>query len=246
MKHKVIIVLPAYNAEKTLLKTLRAIPKGVAHEIILNDDGSNDKTVQRAKKLGIPTFQHSTNRGYGANQKTCYTLALARHASIIVVLHPDFQYDPRLIPHLVDFIREDYFDVMLGSRIRTRKEALAGGMPLTKYYTNRILTFIQNIATGQNLGEWHTGLQAYSSKVLKTIPYNTFSDDFIFATQMFLASSKRGFRMGDIPVPVRYFPEASSINFKRSARYALLTLFETLKYLLKPIVHKEHKDKSHR
>lgn len=233
MKHKVIIVLPAYNAEKTLLKTLQAIPKGVADEIILNDDGSTDKTVQLAKKLGITTFQHSINRGYGANQKTCYNLALARHASIIVVLHPDFQYDPRLITHLVDFIREDYFDVMLGSRIRTRKEALTGGMPLSKYYANRILTFIQNIATGQNLGEWHSGLQAYSSKVLKTIPYKTFSDDFIFATQMFLASSKRGFRMGDIPVPIRYFSEASSINFRRSARYGLLTLFETLKYVFK-------------
>lgn len=232
MKHKVIIMLPAYNAEKTLIKTLKAIPKGVADEIILNDDGSNDKTVVIAKKLGISLFQHTKNQGYGANQKSCYQIALDHHASIVVVLHPDYQYDPHLIPHLVDFIKEGYFDIMLGSRIRTRKEALEGGMPMYKYYSNRILTFIQNMVTGQNLGEWHTGMQAYSSKVLKEISYKKFSDDFIFATQMFLAASKKGFRIGDIPVPVRYFKEASSINLSRSVRYGVLTLVETLKYLL--------------
>ena len=232
MKHKVIIMLPAYNAEKTLVKTLKAIPHGVADEIILNDDGSNDKTVVIAKKLGISLFQHTKNQGYGANQKSCYQIALDHHASIVVVLHPDYQYDPHLIPHLVDFIKEGYFDIMLGSRIRTRKEALEGGMPMYKYYSNRILTFIQNMVTGQNLGEWHTGMQAYSSKVLKEISYKKFSDDFIFATQMFLAASKKGFRIGDIPVPVRYFKEASSINLSRSVRYGVLTLVETLKYLL--------------
>jgi len=232
MKHKVIIVLPAYNAEKTLVKTLRAIPKGIADEIILNDDGSNDKTVEIAKKRGISIFQHAKNQGYGANQKSCYKIARAHKASIVVVLHPDYQYDPHLIPHLVDFIKEGYYDIMLGSRIRTRKEALEGGMPAYKYYSNRALTFIQNLVTGQNLGEWHTGMQAYSSKVLQKIPYETFSDDFVFATQMFLAASKKGFRIGDIPVPVRYFKEASSINFSRSVRYGILTLGETLKYLL--------------
>lgn len=232
MKHKVIIMLPAYNAEKTLVKTLKAIPKGAADEIILNDDGSNDKTVVIAKKLGISIFQHTKNQGYGANQKSCYQIALDHHASIVVVLHPDYQYDPHLIPHLVDFIKEGYFDIMLGSRIRTRKEALEGGMPMYKYYSNRILTLIQNMVTGQNLGEWHTGMQAYSSKVLKAISYKNFSDDFVFATQMFLAASKKGFRIGDIPVPVRYFKEASSINFGRSVRYGILTLVETLKYLL--------------
>ncbi|PIZ64351.1 glycosyl transferase family 2 [Candidatus Roizmanbacteria bacterium CG_4_9_14_0_2_um_filter_39_13] len=231
MKHKVIIVLPAYNAEKTLVKTLRAIPKGVADEIILNDDGSNDKTVQRAKKLGLTTFQHEINRGYGANQKSCYDLAISRHASIVVVLHPDFQYDPHLIPHLVDFIKDGYFDVMIGSRIRTRKEALSGGMPLYKYYSNRVLTFIQNLATGQNLGEWHSGLQAYSVEVIQSIPYETFSDDFIFATQMFFAAAKKGFRIGDIPIPSRYFKEASSINLKRGIQYGVLTLLETVKYI---------------
>lgn len=231
MKHKVIIVLPAYNAEKTLLKTLRAIPKGVAHEILLNDDGSKDRTVQRAKKLGITTFQHTTNRGYGANQKSCYNLAISHRASIVVVLHPDFQYDPRLIPHLVDFIKDGYFDVMIGSRIRTRKEALSGGMPLYKYYSNRVLTFIQNLATGQNLGEWHSGLQAYSVEVIQSIPYETFSDDFIFATQMFFAAAKKGFRIGDIPIPSRYFKDASSINLKRGIKYGVLTLLETIKYI---------------
>jgi len=220
MKHKVIIVLPAYNAEKTLVKTIRAIPQGIAHEIILNDDGSNDRTVQLAKTLRLTLFQHTINRGYGANQKSCYTIALDHHASIVVILHPDYQYDPRLIPHLVDFIKEGYFDVMLGSRIRTRKEALAGGMPMYKYYANRSLTLIQNLVSGQNLGEWHTGLHA-------------FSDDFIFATQMLFALSKKGFRIGDIPVPVRYFAEASSINFRDGIRYGILTLLETLKYLLR-------------
>ncbi|MFH1840617.1 MAG: glycosyltransferase family 2 protein [Candidatus Shapirobacteria bacterium] len=149
---------------------------------------------------------------------------------IVVMLHPDYQYDPRLIPHLVDFIKNGYFDVMLGSRIKTRQEALEGGMPPYKYYANRALTLFQNLATGQNLGEWHSGMRVYSRKVLKAVPFRTFSNDFIFDTQMLLAAIKKGFRIGDIPVPVRYFSEASSINFMRSLNYGFLTILETLKY----------------
>ncbi|MFH1561540.1 MAG: glycosyltransferase family 2 protein [Patescibacteria group bacterium] len=230
MAQKTIIVLPAYNAEKTLLKTIRAIPKKTADEIILVDDASSDQTTKLAKKIGLTIYKHSFNQGYGANQKTCYQIALKRGADIIVMLHPDYQYDPRLVPHLVDFIKDGYFDLMLGSRIRTRQEALEGGMPSYKYYANRALTLFQNLATGQNLGEWHTGMRVYSRQVLETVPFNTFSDDFIFDTQMLLATAKEGFRIGDIPVPVRYFPGASSINFVRSLRYGLLTLLETFKH----------------
>lgn len=232
MRYKTIIVLPAYNAEKTLRKTIRAIPKNIADEIILVDDASSDQTAKLAQKLGLTLYQHSSNRGYGANQKSCYRLALSHGGKIVVMLHPDYQYDPCLIPHLVDFIRHGYFDVMLGSRIRTRREALEGGMPPYKYYANRVLTLVQNLATGQNLGEWHSGMRVYSRQVLKTVPFETFSNDFVFDTQMLLAIIRRGFRIGDIPVPVRYFPEASSINFRRSLKYGLLTLYETFKYAL--------------
>ena len=229
-KPKIIAVLPAYNAEKTLEKTINDIPKGSVDEIILVDDASNDKTVKLTKKLNLILHEHSFNMGYGANQKSCYKIALERKADIIVMLHPDYQYDPKLIPHLTDFIKNGYFDIMLGSRIRSRHESLAGGMPPYKYYSNRFLTFFQNLITGQNLGEWHTGMRAYSSKVLKNIPFKKFSNDFIFDTQMLLSAVKKGYKIGDIPVPVRYFPKASSINLKRSLKYGFLTLKETLKF----------------
>lgn len=227
---KIIVVLPAYNASKTLKKTVLDIPSSV-NEIILVDDGSNDGTTKLAQQLGLTVHRHFSNLGYGANQKSCYSLALKRNADIIVMLHPDYQYDPKLISHLVSFIKEDYFDIMLGSRIRTRREALEGGMPTYKYYANRTLTFLQNLVTGQNLGEWHTGMRAYHAKVLKDIPYNSFSNDFAFDTQVLFAAIRKGFKIGDIPVPVRYFPEASSINFLRSTKYGLQTVYETLKYL---------------
>lgn len=230
MNRKTIIVLPAYNAEKTLLKTVRAIPKNIADEIILVDDASCDQTVKLAQKIGLTLYRHPVNQGYGANQKTCYKLALDHGGDIIVMLHPDYQYDPKLIPHLIDFIKNGYFDVMLGSRIRTRQEALEGGMPPYKYYANRGLTFCQNLITGQNLGEWHSGMRVYSRRVLEAVPFGAFSNDFVFDTQMLLGAIKKGFRIGDVPVPVRYFPDASSINFVRSLKYGLLTLLETLKY----------------
>ena len=232
MNHKVIIVLPAFNAQKTLLQTINAIPNNCAQEIILVDDASTDNTLALAKKLKLTHHRHNHNLGYGANQKTCYRLALKHQASIVVMLHPDYQYDPKLIPHLIDFIKNDYFDIMLGSRIRTRREAIAGGMPVYKYYANRILTLIQNVATGNNLSEWHTGFRAYSHQVLTTIPFNTFSDDFVFDTQMLLSAIKHKFRIGDIPVPVRYTPQSSSIGFWRSLSYGLSSLWETLRYAL--------------
>lgn len=230
-KPKVIVVLPAYQAEKTLKKTVSEIPTDIVDEIILVDDASNDETVKIGQSLNLIVEQHKLNKGYGGNQKTCYTLALQRGADIVVMLHPDYQYDPRLIPHFVDFIQNGYFDVMLGTRIRTRKEALAGGMPRYKYFANRILTLFQNLITGQNLSEWHTGMRAYSREVLEQIPYHQNSDDFVFDSQVLFQIIEFGFKIGEIPVPVRYFPEASSINFLRSVRYGLATVVTALRYL---------------
>ena len=170
-KLKTIVVLPAYNAEKTLEKTVREIPPEVVGEIILVDDKSHDKTVKIARKLNLTVFRHRKNRGYGANQKTCYLLALKHHPDIVVMLHPDYQYDPKIIKYFVEFISEDRFDVVLGSRIRSRHEALAGGMPLYKYLGNRFLTIIENFVSGYNLSEWHTGMRAYKREVLENIDF---------------------------------------------------------------------------
>ena len=222
---KIIVVMPAYNAEKTLEKTYRDIPKGLVDEIILVDDKSKDKTVKIAKKLGLTVFVHPNNLGYGGNQKTCYWEALKRKPDIVVMLHPDYQYDATLMGELVKPIIDGRFDIMLGSRIRTRKEALECGMPIYKYFGNRLLTIIENIVLGLNLSEYHTGYRAYKRKVLETIPFQKFSNDFVFDQQMLIVAAKKGFRIGEIPVPVRYFPEASSINFKKSLKYGIETLF---------------------
>ena len=230
-KAKVIVIMPAYNAEKTLVKTYADIPKDVADEIILVDDGSRDKTVAIAKKLGIKTLTHPQNRGYGANQKTCYTLALNEGAKIVVMIHPDYQYDSTLTSEIIRPIQDNRFDIMLGSRIRTRQEALKGGMPLYKYVANRFLTSVQNIILGQNLSEYHTGFRAYNSKVLVKLPFHRFSDDFVFDQEFLISSIRAGFRIGEIPVPTRYFPEASQISFSRSVKYGLQTLFTLLKYI---------------
>ncbi|MFW0862154.1 MAG: glycosyltransferase family 2 protein [Candidatus Komeilibacteria bacterium] len=230
---KTIVVLPAYNAAKTLAKTIKDIPSEYVDEIILVDDYSNDETIQIAEELGLIIEKHNANKGYGANQKTCYNIALKHNADIIVMLHPDYQYDPKLIKYFVEFIRDGYFDVMLGSRIRSRKEALAGGMPKYKYFFNRSLSLLENIVTGQNLSEWHTGMRAYSKEVLEKIDYMKLSDDFVFDSQMLFNIVKKDFKIGDIPVPVRYFAEASSINVKRSIKYGLQTLGEMLKFIFK-------------
>ncbi len=235
-KLKTIVVLPAYNAEKTLEKTVREIPPEVVGEIILVDDKSHDKTVKIARKLNLTVFRHRKNRGYGANQKTCYLLALKHHPDIVVMLHPDYQYDPKIIKYFVEFISEDRFDVMLGSRIRSRHEALAGGMPLYKYLGNRFLTIIENFVSGYNLSEWHTGMRAYKREVLENIDFLKNSDDFLFDSQILFQIIEKGYRIGEIPVPVRYFPEASSINFKRSLKYGLGTLAVATKFLAKKIL----------
>lgn len=230
-KSKVIVVLPAYNAVQTLEKTLEDIPKALVDEIILVDDGSGDATTHLAKSLGLTVITHERNKGYGANQKTCYRAALERGADIVIMLHPDYQYDPKLIPYFIDFIHDDYFDVMLGSRIRSRKEALAGGMPAYKYYANRVLTLIENLASGYNLSEWHTGMRAYTREVLEHIDFMHNSDDFVFDSQILFQAVEGGYRIGEVPVPVRYFPESSSINFSRSMKYGLQTLGVAVRHL---------------
>ncbi len=232
-KPKVIIVMPAYRAAKTLKKTFKDIPKGVADEVILVDDDSRDKTVQVAKKLRLEVFTHPQNRGYGANQKTCYTIALSRGADIVVMVHPDYQYDSTLTGELIQPILDGRFDIMLGSRIRTRKEALDGGMPLYKYVGNRFLTLTENIFLGQNLSEYHTGFRAYKKKVLTKVPFHKFSDDFAFDQEIIVSAVHEEFKIGEIAVPVRYFPEASSIGFRKSVKYGLETLLLLAKYVLK-------------
>ncbi|MDX9778878.1 MAG: glycosyltransferase family 2 protein [Patescibacteria group bacterium] len=226
---KIIVVLPAYNAENTLKQTVLELPSCVDEKILV-DDLSSDQTVALAKELGLFVYQHQANQGYGANQKTCYRLALERGADIVIMVHPDYQYDPRLVSYFAQFIADDYFDVMLGSRIRSRREALAGGMPMYKYYANRFLSFIENIVTGLNLSEWHTGMRAYSREALLSLDLNKTSNDFIFDSQVLLQLASRKWRIGEIPVPVRYFKEASSINFRRSLIYGLRTLYLAILY----------------
>lgn len=220
--------MPAYNAARTLKKTYRDIPKRLVKRIILVDDGSNDKTVSIARRLKIKTFIHPQNRGYGGNQKTCFTLAMNEGADIVVMVHPDYQYDATLLPEMVRPILQKRFDIMLGSRIRSRKETLLGGMPLYKYVANRFLTIIENIVLGQNLSEYHTGYRAFRKEIFRKLPFHKYSDDFVFDQQILIAAIKRGFRVGEIPVPVRYLKESSSINFKKSVKYGLETLLSLL------------------
>lgn len=229
---KVVIVLPAYNAEKTLPQTLADMPDQYRKDAILVDDCSSDNTVQVAESLGLRVVRHEKNTGYGGNQKTCYRLALASGADVVVMVHPDYQYNPKVVPHLVGMLENDICDVMLGNRIRTRREALSGGMPVYKYLANRFLSLVCNVATGENLGEWHSGMRAYSAKVLRTLPWEGNSDDFIFDMQFLAQASYFGMRIGDIPVETKYFPEASSINFRRSLVYGLLTLWVMLQTVL--------------
>ncbi len=218
---RVVVVMPAYNAELTVERTLRDIPAGVADEVILVDDCSRDRTVEVARALGLTVITHDRNTGYGGNQKTCYRAALEHGADIVVMLHPDYQYDSRVIPHVVGFVRLGICDVMFGSRIRTRKEALAGGMPLLKYVLNRLLTLCMNVVLGQNLGECHSGFRVYSRAVLETIVFERNSDDFAFDAELLAQAVYHGFRLGDAPMPVRYFSEASSIGFRDGAIYTL-------------------------
>jgi glycosyltransferase involved in cell wall biosynthesis len=200
------------------------MPAGCVDEVILVDDGSKDRTVEVAREIGLTVIVHDRNTGYGGNQKTCYRTALEHGADVVVMIHPDYQYDSRVIPHAVSIIELGICDVVLGSRIRSRREALDGGMPVYKYLSNRVLTICENLALGQNLGDFHSGFRVYRRQVLETIPFEKNSDDFVFDTQFLAQAVRLGFRLGDLPVPVRYFDEASSINFRRSLRYGLLTL----------------------
>jgi len=231
-KHKIIAVLPAYNAAKTLAATVADFPAGCVDEILLVDDCSKDNTAQLARDMGLTVIVHEKNTGYGGNQKTCYRYCLERGADIVVMIHPDYQYDSRVIPHAVGMIELGICDVILGNRVRSRREALKCGMPWWKYVSNRGLTMFENVALGQNLGEFHSGFRAYRRSVLETIPFENNSDDFVFDTQFLVQAVHFGFRLGDIPVPVRYFDEASQINFRRSAKYGLQTLSTVGKFWL--------------
>jgi glycosyltransferase involved in cell wall biosynthesis len=217
---KVVVVLPAYNAEKTLESTYREIPFDIVDEVILVDDASKDNTVAVAKKLGIMVITHDRNLGYGGNQKTCYATALKQNADIVVMLHPDYQYTPRLISAMAYLLESNEFDVVLGSRILGGK-ARSGGMPMYKYISNRFLTLVQNILMGAKLSEYHTGYRAFTRKVLESIPLNNNSNDFVFDNEMLSQILYADFRVGEISCPTKYFPEASSINFSRSLKYGL-------------------------
>ena len=231
-KHKIIAVLPAYNAEKTLAATVADFPPGSVDEILLVDDGSKDATVEVARRMGLKVIVHPKNRGYGGNQKTCYRYALDHGADVVVMIHPDYQYDGRVIPHAVGIVELGICDVVLGNRVRSRPEALACGMPWWKYVSNRGLTVFENVALGQNLGEFHSGFRVYRRAVLETVPFERNSDDFVFDTQFLVQAVHFGFRLGDVPVPVRYFDEASQINFRRSTKYGLETLKTVGQYWL--------------
>jgi len=214
----VAIVLPAYNAARTLQKTYSEIPHDIVDDVILTDDASTDETVALSRSLGICTLRHDRNRGYGGNQKTCYAAALERGADIVVMLHPDYQYAPRLVTAMTSMIVSGHYDAVLGSRI-LGGGALVGGMPLYKYISNRFLTFFENLLIGQKLSEFHTGYRAWSRSVLERLPLLKCSDDFVFDNQMLVQAIHFGFRIGEISCPTKYFPEASSINFPRSVRY---------------------------
>src|SRR3989344_1052673 len=229
---KVIIVMPAYNAAKTLKKTIDDIPKGLVSKIILVDDGSTDNTVSLAKKLGLEVYSHTRNLGYGGNQKTCYWEALKHQPDVVVMLHPDYQYDATLTAEIVRPIITGRYDVMFGSRIRTRREALEGGMPAVKYILNRLLTPLENIILGVNFTEHLSGFRAYSRKVLETVPFQRMSNDFVFDQEFMASAIAHGFRIGEIPVPVRYYDDSSSIQFIKGSKFLIETGWVLAKYIL--------------
>jgi glycosyltransferase involved in cell wall biosynthesis len=228
---RVVVVMPAYNAAKTIERTYADIPAGVVHQVILVDDVSQDETVEIARQLGIEVVVHVQNRGYGGNQKTCYLRALSTDADIVVMLHPDYQYDSRLIPELIRPIQQARADLVLGSRF-LNSGTLAGGMPLYKFIANRFLTIAENLVLRQNLSECHTGFRAYSRRLLETLPFVLNSDDFVFDSQIIVQTVAFGFKIAEIAVPTRYFKEASSVNFQRSIVYGLATLRALLEYIL--------------
>lgn len=231
-KKRIAVVLPAYNAARTLRRTVDEIPMEIVDDIILTDDASSDDTSAISRQLGIATIVHTANRGYGGNQKTCYTAALARGADVVVMLHPDYQYTPRLVTAMASMIVSGEYDCVFASRILGRG-ALRGGMPLYKYISNRGLTFAQNLLMGQKMSEYHTGYRAWSRTVLERLPLLSCSDDFVFDNEMIAQAMYFGFRVGEISCPTKYFPEASSINFRRSVTYGIGVMETALQYRLK-------------
>jgi glycosyltransferase involved in cell wall biosynthesis len=228
---KICVVMPGYNAEKTLLQTVTEIPKEYIDDIILVDDASTDQTSQKGKELGLHTITHERNLGYGGNQKTCYSQALKRGADIVVMLHPDYQYTPKLLVAMSSLIASGQYDIVLGSRILS-EGALKGGMPFYKYLANRFLTFFQNVLLRKKLSEYHTGYRAFSREVLETLPLHQNSDDFIFDNQMLAQAIYAGFSIGEVSCPTKYFDDASSINLRRSIIYGLGVLKVSILYRL--------------
>jgi glycosyltransferase involved in cell wall biosynthesis len=228
---KITVVMPAYNAEKTLRKTYAEIPHDIVDQVILTDDASRDHTVRVAEELNIDTFVHLENKGYGANQKTCYQQALNSGSDIVIMVHPDYQYTPKLITAMASMIAEDIYDVVIASRI-LGNNAMAGGMPLYKYISNRALTLAENLITNQKLSEYHTGYRAYSAEVLRSIPLLENSDDFVFDNQMLLQTLYFGYKLGEVSCPTKYFDDASSISFRRSVTYGMGVMETAVDYFL--------------
>ena len=229
--NKLVVVMPAYNAEKTLRQTYHDLPHEYIDEIILVDDASQDRTAEMSSELGIRTIIHGENMGYGANQKTCYQEALRLGADIVVMIHPDYQYSPKLVTAMASMVASGHYDVVLGSRILGGKP-LAGGMPLYKYIANRFLTLVENLALGVKLSEFHTGYRAFSRRVLETLPLEKNSDNFVFDNEMLVQAVYFGFNIGEISCPTKYFRDASSINFSRSVIYGLGVLGTSLRFML--------------
>lgn len=223
-KPKVIVIMPAYNAERTLEKTYREIPRDYVDEIILVDDASKDHTVEIARKLCLEVIVHSKNKGYGENQKTCYINALNRGADIVVMVHPDYQYDPAAVPHLIKPIADGEVDIMLGSRMYYKRDALKGGMPIYKFISNIFLTTLENIVFGLSLTEYHTGSRAYSRRFLNSIDFLALSDGFIFDTEIIANAVRSGFKIGEVPIKTRYQGDSSCISFRQCIEYGLKTL----------------------
>lgn len=228
---RIVVVMPAYNAARTLEQTVREIPMDLVDEVVVTDDASHDETVAEAERLGLRTLVHPANRGYGGNQKTCYQEALRLDADVVVMLHPDYQYTPKLIPSMVGLLTDGPYDVVLGSRI-LGGGALRGGMPRYKYVANRFLTATQNLLSNAKLSEYHTGYRAFTRRVLESLPLLENSDDFVFDNQMLAQILHQGFEIGEISCPTAYFEEASSINFKRSVEYGFGVLGVSIELLL--------------
>ena len=236
---RITVVMPAYNAEKTLRKTHNEIPHDIVDNVILTDDASQDRTAEIARQLNIKTFVHTKNKGYGGNQKTCYQEALRIGSDIIIMLHPDYQYTPKLITSMASMISHGVFDAVIASRILGNK-ALAGGMPRYKYIANRFLTAVENLIIQQKLSEYHTGYRAFSAEVLKNIPLTENSDDFVFDNEMLLQTMYFGFSVGEISCPAKYFEEASSISFRRSVTYGIGVLHTAMKYFFSKRGYNKH------